>query len=159
MPGTGANPVATTALINLTMGANDPGGSTHGPLPLHSQVRHFDPVRRRAGLPEDVAALVERIQPERITLTLVNISPFAARTVLVQMGAYGEHKATTVTVAGQTTTVNGPVLEVKLAPGAGATLDIGVARYAHLPTLAFPWDRAYMAPRDRAAPRAAGARP
>src|SRR5690606_11729255 len=40
-----ANPVSTTALINLTMGASDPGGSTHGPTPLYAQVRHFDPVR------------------------------------------------------------------------------------------------------------------
>jgi hypothetical protein len=74
--GAGVSPVATEALINLTLGANDPNGSGHGPLPLHAQVRHFDPERRRAGLPEDVAALVERIEPASITLTLVNTSPF-----------------------------------------------------------------------------------
>ena len=69
------NPVATEALINLTLGANDPNGSGHGPLPLHAQVRHFDPDRRRAGLAEDVAALVEKITPEGVTLTLVNTHP------------------------------------------------------------------------------------
>ena len=76
--GAGVNPVATEALINLTLGANDPNGSGHGPLPLHAQVRHFDPERRRAGLAEDVAALVEKITAEGVTLTLVNTHPFAA---------------------------------------------------------------------------------
>lgn len=152
MSGTGANAVATTALINLTMGGNDPGGSSHGPLPLHTQVRHFDPERRRAGLPRDVGALVERITPEGITLTLVNVHPLEARTVTVQMGAYGEHHATTVTVQGQATTIDAPAFTVRLAPGAGETLTIGMRRYAHQPSLAFPWDRAPAAP-----PRAAQA--
>ena len=142
--GAGANPVATTALINLTMGANDPGGSTHGPLPLHAQVRHFDPARRRAGLPDDVAALVERIRPESVTLTLVNLNPLEHRTVTVQMGAYAEHHAETVTTGGRTTPVDQPWFEVRLAPGAGDTLTIRRSRYAHQPTLAFPWDRGWM---------------
>ncbi len=142
--GTGANPVATTALINLTLGANDPGGSTHGPLPLHAQVRYFDADRRRAGLPNDVAALVERILPGRVTLTLVNVNPLEHRTVTVQMGAYGEHHADAVTVGGRTTRVDLPWFEVRLAPGAGDTLTIDVSRYAHQPTLAFPWDRGWM---------------
>ena len=64
--GSGMNPVATEALINLTLGANDPNGSGHGPLPLHAQVRHFDPERRRAGLADDVAALVEKIDSARV---------------------------------------------------------------------------------------------
>lgn len=41
------NPIATPALINLMLGGNDPNGSGHGPLPLHLQVRYFDPDRRR----------------------------------------------------------------------------------------------------------------
>ena len=142
--GAGANAVATTALINLTMGANDPGGSTHGPLPLHAQVRHFDPVRRRAGLPEDVAALVERVRPDSVTLTLVNTNPMEYRTVTVQMGAYGEHHADAVTVDGKTIPVDQPWFQVRLAPGAGDTLTISMRRYAHQPTLAFPWDRGWM---------------
>lgn len=150
MTGTGGNAVSTTALVNLTMGANDPGGSTHGPLPLHAQVRHFDPVRRRAGLPPDVGALVSKITPEGITLTLVNTNPLEARTVLVQMGAYGEHQATTVGVAGKSTTVDAPVFTVRLAPGAGETLTVGMRRYTHQPTLAFPWDRSWMSTPDAA---------
>jgi hypothetical protein len=138
-----ANPVATTALVNLTLGGNDPGGSGHGPLPLHTQVRHFDPVRRRAGLPEDVAALVEQIRAEAVVLTLVNTSPIHSRTVMVQMGAYGEHHSTAVTRQGQTHEIDAPYFSVRLAPGAGDTLTIGIRRYAHLPTLAFPWDRGW----------------
>jgi hypothetical protein len=134
--------VATATLVNLTMGGSDPGGSTHGPLPLHTQVRHFDPARRRAGLPEDVAALVERIQPQAVTLTLVNLNAGQPRTVTVQMGGYGEHTATTVTVAGRSVTVGARSFDVQLAPGAGDTLTIGLRRYANQPTLAFPWDRA-----------------
>ena len=118
------NPVSTTALINLTMGGNDPGGSGHGPLPLHTQLRHFDPDRRRAGLPEDVAALIERIEPESVTLKLVNVSPFHARTVTVQMGGYGEHHCPSVTVGDRTISIDAPYFSVRLAPGAGETLTI-----------------------------------
>ncbi len=136
----GANPVSTSALINLTMGANDPGGSTHGPLPLHAQVRHFDPERRRAGLPEDVAALVERIEPGSVTLSLVNVDPLAARTVTVQMGAYGEHHATRVTLGARAIPIDASSFDVRLEPGAGATLTIQLQRYVHQPALKFPWN-------------------
>ncbi len=136
----GANPVSTRALINLTMGAADPGGSTHGPLPLHAQVRYFDPTLKRAGLPQDVAALVERIDVEGVTLRLVNVSPFEARTVTVQTGAYGEHQATSVTVGGRTFPVGASHFDVRLEPGAGAELRIAMKRYSNQPTLLFPWD-------------------
>ncbi|WP_454715467.1 hypothetical protein [Caulobacter segnis] len=137
-----SNPVATEALINLTMGAADPGGSGHGPLALHAQVRHFDPEARRPGLPDDVAALVRKITPETVTLTLVNTNPLKARTVTVQMGAYGENDATTVKSAGGASmSVNASWFNVRLAPGAGETLTIGVKRYAHQPSLTFPWNR------------------
>jgi hypothetical protein len=143
--GAGKNPVSTTALINLTMGGNDPNGSGHGPLPLHTQLRHFDPERRRAGLPPDVAALVERITPEAVTLTLVNTSPFHPRIVTVQAGGYGEHHSTSVTVGMRAIPVDAPFFTVSLAPGAGDTLTINLRRYVHQPTLAFPWDRGSVA--------------
>ena len=142
--GSASNPVSTTALINLTLGGNDPNGSGHGPLPLHTQLRHFDPERRRAGLPLDVAALVERIRPEGVVLTLVNTSPIDFRTVTVQAGGYGEHQFTNVTIGDRTFPVDAPYFSVRLAPGAGETLTIGMQRYAHQPTLAFPWDRSWM---------------
>jgi hypothetical protein len=142
--GSGNNPVSTTALINLTLGGNDPNGSGHGPLPLHTQLRHFDPERRRAGLPLDVAARVERIRPEGVVLTLVNTSPIHYRAVTVQAGGYAEHQFTSVTIGDRTFPVDAPNFTVRLAPGAGETLTIGMQRYAHQPTLAFPWDRGWM---------------
>jgi len=135
--GNGAIPIA--ALVHLTMGGPDPGGESHGPLPLNVQVRHFDPEHRRPGLPADVGALVEHFDAGGVTLTLVNANPLHERTVTVQMGAYGEHTATDVTVGGQTTVVNAPWFNVRLAPGSGETLRIGVRRYANLPTAALPW--------------------
>jgi hypothetical protein len=123
------NPVATTALVNLTLGANEPG--TSGNI-VHARVRYFDPARRRAGLPEDVAALVEKIRPEEIVLTLVNINQVEPRTVVVQMGAYGEHQAVSA---------NAPYFQVRLAPGAGGSLTIPMKRYTNRPTFEFPWDR------------------
>jgi hypothetical protein len=129
------------ALVQLTMGGANPGGESHGPLPLNVQVRHFDPERRRPGLPEDVGALVEHFDASGVTLTLVNANPLYDRTVSVQMGAYGEHTATEVTVGERTTVVDGPWFNVRLMPGSGETLRIGVRRYANLPTAAFPWDR------------------
>lgn len=135
------NPVATTALINLTMGAPDPDGSGHGPLVLHAQLRHFDPVARRAGLPPDVAALVERIGPDSVVVTLVNINPLEARTLTIQTGGYGEHRATFVRWDKAEAKVDASSFNVRLAPGAGATLTIGLRRYVNQPTLAFPWNR------------------
>lgn len=142
--GAGANPVATEALINLTLGANDPNGSGHGPLPLHAQVRHFDPERRRAGLAKDAAALVEKINADGVTLTLVNIHPFAYRTAIIQAGGYGEHHVSSVMVGGRMFSVDAPYFTVRLAPSGGDTLTINLQRYAHQPTLAFPWDRGWM---------------
>ncbi len=131
------NPVATTALINLTLGANDPGNA--GNI-LHSRVRYFDPVRRRAGLPDDVAALVERILPEEIVLALVNTNPVDTREVIVQMGAYREHHCDNVTVGGRKIVIDAPFFRVRLAPGSGDLLTISMKRYARQPTLALPWE-------------------
>ncbi|HSM04527.1 MAG TPA: hypothetical protein VK858_07885 [Longimicrobiales bacterium] len=138
--GNGSIPIA--ALVQLTMGGPNPGGESHGPLPLNVQVRHFDPQNRRPGLPEDVGALVEHFDASSVTLTLVNANPLRERTVTVQMGAYGEHAATEVRVGDRTIAVDGPWFDVRLLPGSGATLTIGVRRYANMPTAAFPWDRA-----------------
>jgi hypothetical protein len=134
--GYGASPVAFESLANLTLGAANLYGS--GDV-LRSQVRYFDPDRRRAGLAEDVAALVEKIGTDSVTLTLVNTNAKASRRMIVQMGAYGEHQATSVRLGGRTISLLSPSFEVQLAPGAGETLVIGVKRLANDPTLAFPW--------------------
>jgi hypothetical protein len=90
-----------------------------------------------------VAALVEKLEANSATMTLVNTNPLDSREVVVQAGGYGEHRFEAVTVNGQTTPVNGPVLTVRLAPGAGARLQFQMTRYANKPTFAFPWDRAW----------------
>ncbi|MCL4402915.1 MAG: hypothetical protein M1436_09685, partial [Acidobacteria bacterium] len=126
------NPVSTATLVNLTLGGNEPGSDGNV---LHSRVRYFDPIERRAGLPADVAALVEKIRPDGIVLTIVNTSPIHARTVLVQMGAYAEHHCVSVESGGRVIKVDAPAFTVLLAPGAGETLNIAMKRYAHQPTL------------------------
>jgi hypothetical protein len=42
-------------------------------------------------------------------------------------------------VDGHTLTVNDRRFEVSLEPGAGARIELGMKRYHHQPTLAWPW--------------------
>ena len=135
------NPATVRNLVNLMLGGIHPG---HIGSPLHCRVRYFDPIARRAGLPADVGALVEKLSADETTLTLVNISPQYPRTVIVQGVAFGEHQCEKVTVNNTTTTIDHPYFEVRLEPGAGARLVIGMKRYANQPTLAHPWDRPRM---------------
>ncbi len=107
---------------------------------LFSRLRYFDPARRRAGLPQDVAALVDSWGPDSLTLTLINISPSAARSVIVQGGAYAEHQIVSVSDGKATMDVNASSFPVRLAPGAGAKLTIRMKRFANDPTLSFPWE-------------------
>lgn len=130
------NPASTDHLVKLMLGGN-PAGKTSNML--HSQVRYFDPVERRAGLPADVAALVEKITSSGIEVTLVNVDPVNVRRVVVQTGAYGEHRCTKVGMVGSETAVDDSSFEVRLAPGSGAKLVIGMERYANQPTLAHPY--------------------
>jgi hypothetical protein len=133
------NPAATMALTNLTTGAYLAGNIWS----LHSRFRYFDPVRRRAGLPEDVGALVEKLDAQAATLVLVNLDPVEARTVIVQAGAYGEHRFESVEVNGSTRPVAGPLVALRLEPGSGARMQFRMARYVNPPTLAHPWDRGW----------------
>ena len=133
----GQNPAATDALSKLTLGSYLTGNI----WTLHARVRYFDPVRRRSGLPEDVAALVEGFTADSVSVRLVNVSSVEPRTVEVQAGAYGEHQIVSATVGGKTVQVDGPVLTVKLAAGAGDRVELRVKRYANEATLRQPWDR------------------
>jgi hypothetical protein len=107
---------------------------------LFSRLRYFDPVRRRAGLPQDVAALVDSWSSDGLTLTLVNVSPSVARSVIVQGGAYGEHQIASVTDGKVTTPVDAMSFPVRLAPGCGAQLTLKMKRFANDPTLSMPWE-------------------
>jgi hypothetical protein len=142
------NPASVTALIQLTQGglhiARPPWSSTspnQGGAPLHCRLRYFDPERRRAGLPENVAALVDELGPEHASVTLINLNPVTARTVSVQGGAYAEHRIESVSLNDRRVDVGGSAFNVQLQPGCGARLRLTMKRYANQPTLAFPWAR------------------
>jgi hypothetical protein len=132
------NPAATESLVQLMWGALLPGRD--GGL-VNARLRYFDPDRQRAGVPEDVAALVSELSDTRATVTLVNLNLSQARTVIVQGGAYGEHQLVSVTSGGKTTPITRPLLTVRLDPGCGQRLVLTMKRYANAPTVIHPWHR------------------
>jgi len=122
------------------------GGLHHGnrTLVLHSRVRYFDPAKRRAGLPSDVAALVENLEADGTTLTLVNLNQLERRDVVIQAGGYGEHEFKNWHAEGGNDViagfkVNRRHLVVRLEPGAGARIVLGMRRYVIRPKLDLPW--------------------
>jgi hypothetical protein len=152
------NPVVTEALTQLTWGA--PQVVYNGGL-TQARVRYYDPRRRRPGLPPDVAALVSSIDPAGTTVTLVNLSAAAARTVTVQAGAYAEHDIETagytgatpgwagqhteyishdVEISGREVAVGGPWLDVELPPGTEVTLTLRLRLRVRVPSAQAPWD-------------------
>jgi hypothetical protein len=133
------NPAATDAMVQLMWGALLPG--REGGL-LNARLRYFDPDRKRAGVPEDVAALVSELSDTRIVVTLINLSASQPRTVIVQGGAYGEHQLVSVTMNGKTTPIDSHLLTVRLEPGCGQKLTLRMTRYANRPTVLRPWHRA-----------------
>jgi len=107
---------------------------------LHVAVRYFDAEKKRPGLPADVAALVSKITANTVELTLVNTSPTAARSTVIQAGAFAEHQIISATDhSGLKSAVNGAHLQVDLAPGAKISLTLEVARFANLPTYEGPF--------------------
>ncbi|HCI86527.1 MAG TPA: hypothetical protein DHV68_06740 [Dehalococcoidia bacterium] len=130
------NTANTTCLTQLMMGALTPRFGE----PLHARVRYFDPAERRAGIPEDVAALVVGMTDTTTTLSLANISPVNSIKVIIQAGAYAEHQLTYVEHAGQKVAVNDSFFNVELRPSAVATIVLHQERYANQPTLTHPWN-------------------
>ena len=139
------NPASVASLLQLTQGALhiarpawSPTSPHQGGAALHARLRYFDPVRRRAGLPEDVAALVDTLDAERTCVTLVNLNPTGERVVTVQGGAYGEHLISSVSNGQRSQVVSGRSFDVKLGAGCGARLTLAMQRYSATPSLAFP---------------------
>lgn len=130
------NPVTTTALIQLTQGGMEP--DRRGNL-VNSRLRYFDPAAKRAGLPEDVAALVTEMTDTATVVTLVNLNATTPRTLVVQGGAYAEHQIESVDLNGKAVTVGKPNFTVTLSPGSGGTLRLKMKRYASDPTVKFPF--------------------
>jgi hypothetical protein len=129
------NPATVANLVRLMMGGLAP---KHQGEILHARVRYFDTFKRRPGLPEDVAALVESLQGGSTSLVLVNLNQSEPRELIVQGGAYGEHLCEEVAAEGRTIPVHRRDFRVVLAPGAGGRLSIAMKRYASVPTLAPP---------------------
>src|SRR5262245_47293674 len=129
------NPASVDSLVELAMGGLPP--KNRGKL-LFARLRYFDPDRRRAGLPADVAAQIEKTSADDATVPLVNTNPVAPRRVILQGGAYGEHRLTEAAVNGRSVAVNGPALSVQLAPGAGGRIVLKMQRYTNPPTLRMP---------------------
>ena len=143
------NPVITTGLAQMTIWA--PMVAFNGGL-LRARVRYFDIDRARPGLPQNVAALVEKLEADRTVVQLVNTSAFETRNLIVQAGAYGEHEFTEVRFKEQSKDVNGEKIltersvmvnkkyfAVELPPSTSIRLDIGTRRFVNKPTYAFPW--------------------
>ncbi len=148
------NPASIASLVQQTLGGlptNKQG------LVLHSRLRHFDPINRRAGLPSGCAALVQKLETDSTTVTLVNTDQLNAKTVTIQAGGYGEHQFTSGRI-GTTSRkpksdsesdhddrssfeIDSRTLTLTLEPGCGIDLVLETRRYVNQPTLAFPWDR------------------
>jgi hypothetical protein len=134
----GIMPATTDTLSQLTAGGYFANGRI---WVLHSRLRYFDPERRRAGLPNDVAALVHELTEDAVSVTLVNVNQLEAREVVVQAGGYAEHQFNGVEIAGESRELDASAVAVRLAPGAGQRLTLGMKRYANRPDLSFPWAR------------------
>ncbi len=129
------------ALMQLMMGCVPrPDGGRDGGL-INARLRYFNPTLKRAGLPEDVGALVSGLTDTTTTVTFANLNKAQPRTFVVQGGAYAEHWIESVTWNGKTVPVNSTSFTVTLAPGAGDTLTLKMKRYAGDPTELFPWDQ------------------
>ena len=129
------NPVLPEGLVQMAFGS--PAPVYHGGV-LQACVRYFDPQRGRPGLPEHVAALVEEIRVDGVTLCLVNTDPIAGRDVVVQAGAFGEHAFGDAVVDGARTAIGAKAFRVGLGPGAQVRMDVGVKRFVNKPTYDYP---------------------
>jgi hypothetical protein len=115
---------------------------------LRAQVRYFDWDRVRPGLPEEVAALVEKLGAEEAGIRLVNLSRSETRKVIVQAGAFGEHEFTEVRYEEvdregarkeKVVRVNSKHFAVELPPSTTIRVDAGMRRFVNRPSYAFPW--------------------
>ena len=132
------NPARVESLVQLMLGGIH---IRRRASVLHCRLRYFDPVLRRAGLPDDVAALVDHLSGQEVSVTLVNTNQLRARELIVQAGGYAEHQFVQLAVGGEVYPVTSSQVTVRLAAGAGAKLRIKMRRYVNQPTMHFPWNR------------------
>ena len=65
---------------------------------------------------------MEKLEADTATLVLVNVDAVEPRSVVVQAGGYGEHRFESVDMGEKAQPIAGPLLNVRLQPGAGARL-------------------------------------
>ena len=138
------NPVVTKGLTQVTMGSPQP--IYNGGL-LRATVRYYDMDLGRPGLPEDVSALVDNLEADRVGIQLVNLNRTNPRNVIVQAGAFGEHRFTQVQFLStdqdekteSTVPVNNKYFVVELPPSTSIRLECGTQRFVGQPSYAFPW--------------------
>lgn len=126
------NPVLPEALVQMAMGT--PSALYNGGL-LQAHLRYFDPEKKRPGLPEHVAALVEEVSADGARVALVNTDPVAGHSVIVQAGSFGEHLFERVEVDdGEVTEINERWLQFDLGPSTQVRVEISMRRFAHQPS-------------------------
>jgi hypothetical protein len=155
------NPVSSEALIQTTLGGPQP--IYNGGL-MHARVRYFDSKLKRPGLPEDVGALVEKLEGKRTVIRLVNLNPIESRELIVQAGAFGEHRFGTASYEARTSEwpghlggyagsyappplttetrrfdINDKRFSVTLPPAMEIQLDLSTERYVNEPSYAGPF--------------------
>jgi hypothetical protein len=131
------NPATIGTLIRLMIGGLPTGINA---FPLQARVRYFDPVNQRAGIPEDVAALVETLTPDETVINLVNLNQTEDRVVIIQGGGYGEHQIVSAQIGDTALDVNGVWCTVRLKAGCGGRVTLKMRRYANAPTMLMPWE-------------------
>lgn len=129
------NPVVLEGLVQQMMGG--PNHIYHGGL-LHVRLRYFDAQKKRPGIPEDVAALVDQIEEDSVRVTLVNTSSTIPRETILQAGAFGEHEFVSVNLGQGARSVGSKHLTVDLPPGSVGTLTLKLKRFANAPTYDWP---------------------
>ncbi len=135
------NPASITSLIRLMGGGfYEPAHARRSP-PFHTRLRYFDPDARRAGVPDEVAVLVDKMTEDAVRVHVVNLNPTKRRTLMIQGGAYGEHQLVAVAFNDKRVAIDDASFSVRLEPGAGIILDITMNRFANQPTMDFPWNQ------------------
>ena len=86
-----------------------------------------------------MAALVDHLEADSAGIHLVNLSTSEPRNLIVQAGAFAEHQFVELTYEDKTVPVESKYFAVQLLPAASVRLNVGMRRFAHRATYAFPW--------------------
>lgn len=135
------SPVYFEGLAQMTMGA--PMHISHGGL-QHGKVRFFDGQLQRPGLPPEVGAIVDKLTATTIGMQVANISSTDMRSLVIQAGAFGEHRFTSVEIRTGSGTIEKHEIgskwfQIDLTAGAGATLTFTIERYVNTPSYETPF--------------------